>query len=183
MDQQVNLATNAELWQIDAWLDGAARRWEQKALILRLKIVEVGAIAVNGCVNVVPSAMHVVIAVAGSGDDRARDIIDLAALNAPALLQLLAHEMDGGVTRPAHDIEDFKLAFRNLLASAGKSHPRVIGIDGARLRQVCPEVEKYQVATLDGAMLLSGRPVMRIADVGIDGYMRIGPGQSQAGNQ
>src|SRR5205807_9884518 len=74
---------------------------------------------------------------------------------------------------------DPKLAVRDLIASTGKSHPGIIGIDGTRFRQVCPEVEEYQVSVLDGAVLLTGGTIMWIADVGVDGYMHVGSNQSQ----
>src|SRR5258706_11684442 len=136
----------------------------------------------NG-IDAMSGAMHKVIGVACVGYHSTGDIIDLAALNSLTCLQLFANEGNGGVTRSRHNVEDSKVAMRNLFAGTGKSHPGIVGVDGFRFWHVRPEVEEDQVATLDGAVLLASRSIMGIADIGVDGYMYIGLDQSQLFDQ
>ena len=176
-DEQVYFTTDTELWQIDAWLDGAAGVWEQDAVILCFIVVEVGAVAVEDGADVVAGTVDEVVRVVSLGDYRAGDVVYLPALDGLVIRQPLAYEGDGRVSCSFDDFEDFALAEGDLFTGACEGHPGIVGVDCARVGQVRPEVEEDQVTALDGAVIGGGGFVVRVAGVGVDGYVRdIGDG-------
>ena len=110
-DKQVYFTTDTKLWEIDAWLNGAAGAWEEDAVVLSLIVVQVGAVGVEGGADAVASTVDEVVRVASLGDYPACDVIYLPALDGLVFRQSLAHEGDGRVSYSFHDLKDFALCY------------------------------------------------------------------------
>src|SRR5215469_13003323 len=171
MYKQIDLATYTKRWEIDARLHRTAGGGQQYTVVLRLEIIEIRAVAVHDSANTMAGTMHKVIPVTGAGDDCAGNIIYLATLDALICCQLFAHKGDACVTRPLHDLEYFTLVRGDLVACASKSHPGIIGEDRIGFRQVRPEVEQDQVSALNGAVIVPGWLIERVAGIRVDCYM------------
>src|SRR5947209_267180 len=102
--------------------------------------------------NAMAGAMHEVIGITGLSNYSADDIIDLPPFDGHPCCQMFPHKSNASIPRTTHNLEDVPLALGNLMASSGKGHPGIVSVDSARIRQMCPEVEEYQVATLNGAV-------------------------------
>src|SRR5215469_2651800 len=125
---------------------------QQGAVILRLEVIVVGAVAVNDCGDAVACAMDEILAIASSGDHGSHGIIDLSAFDALARCESLAYERDTGIARLAHDGEDFPLALGDFVTSTGEGHPGIVCDDRAGRGQFSPEVEQDKITAPDGSM-------------------------------
>lgn len=171
-DEQVYFTTDTELWEINAWLNGAAGAWEQDAVVLCFIVVEVGAVGVDRGADAVTGTMDKVVREASLGDYRASDVVYLPALDGLIFRQPLTHEGDGRVSCSFDNLEHFALAERDLFNGASEGHPGIVGVDCARVGQVRPEVEEDQVAALYGTVIGGSGFVVGVAGIGVDGYMR-----------
>src|SRR5262249_51882374 len=155
--------------QIDAWLDRAAGAVQQGTLILCLKIVDIGPVAVISGIDVVACAVYEVVAIARLCNDAAHHIIDLTPLYSRASRQPFAYQGDAAIACPRHNLKYRGVTQGYVIRRPGKGHPGVIRVNGVRLGETRPEVEKSQVAPLNGIGSGRARLVMRIAGVTIDG--------------
>src|SRR5258708_5428050 len=154
------------------------------ALVLCLKIVEVGPVAVIRGADVMASAMHKERSIAGIYDDLARDVIRRAAAYWLTCGQALANKGNAGITRVTHNGKDLPLARGDLLAGPGETHPGVIGENSARTRQMRPEVEQHQVAAPNRALSQFAGIIVGIASIAVHGHQwAIGKHQALHSNQ
>ena len=79
VDEDVDLAADAELGQVDARLDGEARPRHHPPVLARFQVVHVGPVAVDFLADVVPGAVDEVLAVAGLLDHRPGRVVHLPA--------------------------------------------------------------------------------------------------------
>ena len=76
----VDFATDAEIpGQVDPWLDGKAGLREKTPLVLGLKVVDVGAVAMDFLADRMAGAVDKPVAVAGFRDDSAADVVYFAS--------------------------------------------------------------------------------------------------------
>src|SRR5947209_6875999 len=162
-DQYVDLAAYTELRQINPRFHRTAGMWEQDALVLCLKVIQVGPVAMFVGGDAMAGPMDKVISITCPGDHPPDDIIDLPPFDGSIGCQTFPHKSDAGISRPAHNLEDVTLALRNLVASSGEGYPGIVSVDGTRAWQMRPEVEEYQIATLNGTVCCARRLVVRVA--------------------
>ena len=105
-DEQVYFAADAELWEVDAWFDGAAGAGKEDAVVLGFVVVKVRAVGMDGGADAVAGAVDEMVGVAGFGDDGAGDVVDLPAFDGLLGGESLADEGDGGISGLANDLED-----------------------------------------------------------------------------
>ena len=117
-DEQVYFATDAEFWEVDTWLDGAAGVRDEDAVILGFVVVEVRAVGVDGGADAVAGTVDEVVGVASLGYDCAGNVVYLSTFDGLVLGKALAHEGDGGVSCPFDDLEDFALVEWDLFEGA-----------------------------------------------------------------
>src|SRR5262249_53296410 len=75
--EDVHLAPDAEIFEIEARLDREARPGEDQTLLVGLEIIHVGAVAVDFLADVVAGPMDEMIAVTGLVDDPSAGGVDL----------------------------------------------------------------------------------------------------------
>jgi len=80
VDVDVNFAADAEVFQVDAGLDGGAGARDELAHVVSFEAVHVGAVAVDGFADVVAGAMDEIFAEAGFFDVVAGDFVYFPAL-------------------------------------------------------------------------------------------------------
>src|SRR5436305_11326481 len=137
---------------------------------MRLKIIQICPIPMFRRVNAMSGAMDEIATITSASDERTHNVIDLPPLNTFTSLQAFACKCYASIARTTHKLEDATLLCRNLCLRAHKSHPGVIGENGVWLRQVCPEIEEYQITALYRTMACCSRYIMRIAGIPIDSY-------------
>src|SRR5262249_6804814 len=112
--EDVDLAADAELGQVDAGLDRETGARQDAAILVRLQVVHVGAVAVRLLADGVAGAVDEIFPVAGLVDHLAGGLVHLPALQYHAVLKTLADAVDGGVTGRGHDVEDARVLLRDL---------------------------------------------------------------------
>src|SRR5690606_3296610 len=96
-DDHVDLRAHAPAAGIDARLDGEAGTRQQPAVVMRLVVVHVHAVAVHLFAQAVPGPMDELVAVPRGVDHAATGPVDLEATNVAAVASRLFDERHGGV--------------------------------------------------------------------------------------
>src|SRR5262245_45461966 len=105
VDEDIDLAADAELRQVDPRLDGEAGARQDAALLVSFQVVHVGAVAVRLLADRVPGAVAEVLAVAGLLDHVAGGSVHLPALEGLLAGVGGAYPVDGGIAGPGDDAE------------------------------------------------------------------------------
>src|SRR5262249_5202311 len=113
IDEHIDLAADAELRQVDPWLDGEAGARQDAALLVGLQVVHVGAVAVDLLTDRVAGAVAEVFAVAGRLDHRPGRLIHLPALERFARGERRSHPLDGRIASPGDQVEDARVLVRD----------------------------------------------------------------------
>src|SRR6266700_1036340 len=110
-DQDVDLTAHAELRQIDTRLDGKARIGDDLALVLGLKVVHVGAVAVHRHADGVPGAVDKIFSVPSGADALARGLVHFPAGDLPFAGESFLDFLYASIPRRRHNIKDLNLFF------------------------------------------------------------------------
>ncbi len=110
-DVDVDFAAHAKILEINSGLNGKAGGGNDLPIIAGLKIVHVGAVAVDVLADGMSVAVDEKIAVALALDDVSRRVIHLVAVDDSALAHRPLHETDGRVARLSYHSEDFNGPF------------------------------------------------------------------------
>src|SRR4029077_13645150 len=111
----------AELGQVDAGLDGEADAGDDAALVARLQVVDVHAVAVDLVADRMAGAMEEVGAEAALLDEAAGHVVHLVAVDGASRGGRILHEADGGVAGALDGLPDLAHPRGNLRAA--ESHP------------------------------------------------------------
>lgn len=154
VDEDVDLATDAEFGVVDAGFDGEAGVGEDQAFVVGFEVVEVSAIAVDFLADGVSRAVDEGGSVACVFDDVTGRSVEFPALEGAALVVGFSGGGDGGVTGAGDDGEDFLIFFRD--GGTDEGDPGEVAVDSARAVELGPEVEEDEVALADGGIVGSG---------------------------
>src|ERR1022692_2021146 len=156
--KHIHLRADAEVFEVDAGLDGEAGPGHDAALVVGFQVVHIGAVAVHFLAYGVTGAMHEIVAVAAAGYVSARGVVHFVAAQLMAGRHCVLHPRDGGVARAAHDavhLEHFVAG-----AVAAEAGPGDVVVHGAGLVELGPHVEQHQVAAANFGRDLGGRFVV-----------------------
>ena len=95
--EHVDLGPNAELFSIDAWFDCEAGAGNQPAVVVRLVVVHVDAVAVHLTAQAVAGPVDELRAEAGPVDHRPAGPVHFEAAQLPALPRRRLDQLDRGV--------------------------------------------------------------------------------------
>src|ERR1700730_901352 len=148
LDRHVEFATHAEASrQINSRLDREAGAIDERAMVVGLERVEVGAGAMHLAADRMAGAMDELLAEAGALDDATRGAVGLLAADRLCGAGAGADELDRGVARRGDDRENARVFLGHSLARIG--HPGQVRVDTVRARLLGPQIEQHQVAAPD----------------------------------
>src|SRR5262245_5704181 len=116
VDEDVDLAANAELGEVDAGLDRKAGAAEDKTCFVRFEVIHIRAVAVSFLADAVAGAVDEVLAVASFFDHIAGGLIDLPAAKLLAGGKALLYQVDRRIAGGSYDLKDFLVLLRHFAA-------------------------------------------------------------------
>src|SRR5205807_3076257 len=125
----VHLAPHSEFGKVDSRLHRETRSGNDPAIVARLEVVHVGAVAVDVFADRVPGAVNEIVAVAVTGDDGARGVVHLVTVERRARSHRVLHQTDGRVARLPDHVENLGVPARDF--PAHEAGPGDVEVDRA----------------------------------------------------
>ena len=110
----------------------------------------------------VSGAVREELAVTGVDDDLARSVIDLPAADLFVGRNRCCCHLQASIAGFGHNVEYLLMARGGSSADTG---PCDVVINGIRVIELRPHIDEHEVAILDGSIVLTRRPIVRIARV------------------
>ena len=136
--EHINLGADAELGEVDARLHREADAGNDAAGVVCLEAVQVHRFAVHLESDAVSEAVGKPLAVAPLPDVVPCDPVGLPPLHGLTIPERFLQVFDCGVPRAEHDVEDFLMPGRHLVAGIGT--PGDVGVDASGGHALGPQV-------------------------------------------
>src|SRR6185437_2095200 len=166
----IHFAAHDKVGQINSRLDGKTRVGKQQTFVMRLKIVEVGATAVDLGGNVVTGAMGKIFAETGIPDYAARRIVSLPSSDRFVGRKSAFHQLDNFIAGRRDGSEN--LLFTICRLAIDDTGPGDVVEDRAWRIFSTPDIDQHEIPDLDRLGIGSARIIVWIGGIPIDGNVR-----------
>src|SRR5688572_5753636 len=109
VDEHVHFAADSKVGKINAWLDRKARARQDAAVVARLEIVDVRAVAVGFLADAMPGAMQEIRAIPSRFNHLPRRVVHLPAAKVFVRANRAFHPIDRGVPGLSDNAEDMPM--------------------------------------------------------------------------
>src|SRR5436190_7499333 len=159
----VDFRSYPESFEVEAGLDRKAGAGKNPAVVVRLVIVQMDAIAVHRFAEAMPRAVENMTAVPGLLEHFPRRPIDFAAVQLSSGHGRLFNQRRRCVARADNRV---KSAGRLVCdARTGKTNPGDVSKDCARLANLAPQVQQENLVGADDSGIFAGWQIVRVAGI------------------